>query len=94
MGFVVHKVSDDDKLRTVYRLRYKVYCEEWGFERPEDYPDGLETDIFDKRSVSTIFAILSAKMVKKEPIGPPPITAIFEPSFKTYLSISCIGSLY
>ena len=51
MGFAVHKVSDDDRLRTVYRLRYKVYCEEWGFERPEDYPDGLETDIFDKQSV-------------------------------------------
>ncbi len=51
MGFIVHKVSDDNRLRTVYRLRYKVYCEEWGFERPEEYPDGLETDIFDKQSV-------------------------------------------
>ncbi len=47
----IEKVSDDKQLQKVYRLRYKVYCEEWGFERMEDHLDGLETDIYDKNSV-------------------------------------------
>ena len=42
------KVSHNDPLLLeVFKLRYKVYCEEWGFERPEDHPDGIERDEFD-----------------------------------------------
>lgn len=37
-------------LREVYRIRYEVYCREMGFESPEDFPDGLESDAFDRRS--------------------------------------------
>ncbi len=50
MGFIVEKVSDEKGLRDVYKLRYKVYCREWGFENPDKYPDGIETDVFDKYS--------------------------------------------
>src|ERR1039457_213621 len=42
---------DDPLLNEVYRLRYKVYCEEWGFERQEDHPGGIERDEFDEHSV-------------------------------------------
>jgi len=35
------------ELEETFRLRYRVYCEERGFERPEDHPDGLEVDRFD-----------------------------------------------
>jgi N-acyl amino acid synthase of PEP-CTERM/exosortase system len=35
----------------VYRLRYKVYCEEWGFEKAEDHLGGLEFDEYDEHSV-------------------------------------------
>lgn len=49
--FTVHHVSDAEKLKEIYRLRYKVYCEEWGFERPGDHPYGIETDEFDKSAV-------------------------------------------
>ncbi|CAG1064703.1 acyl homoserine lactone synthase [uncultured bacterium] len=45
------KVSSAVELEEVYRLRYKVYCEERGFEKPEDHPDGLEIDAFDRHSV-------------------------------------------
>lgn len=46
------KVAGDSPLITdIYRLRYKVYCEEWGFERPEDHPGGIERDKFDGRAV-------------------------------------------
>lgn len=50
--FDFRKVEDDPQLMDeIYKLRYKVYCDEWGFERPEDHPDGIEIDDFDKHSV-------------------------------------------
>jgi N-acyl amino acid synthase of PEP-CTERM/exosortase system len=41
---------DDPRIDDIYRLRYKVYIEEWGFERPEDHPKGIECDAFDEYS--------------------------------------------
>jgi N-acyl amino acid synthase of PEP-CTERM/exosortase system len=35
---------------SVYRLRYQVYCLETGFVSCEEYPDGLEHDVYDKHS--------------------------------------------
>jgi N-acyl amino acid synthase of PEP-CTERM/exosortase system len=54
--FVFKSISRDDPLITeVYRLRYKVYCEEWGFEKPEDHhPGGLEYDEYDSHSVHVV----------------------------------------
>ena len=58
--FDFRKVSRDDPLmEEIYRLRYKVYCDEWGFEKPEDHPDGLEHDRFDEYSVH--FAAIDRK---------------------------------
>ena len=33
-----------------FRLRYQVYCLETGFERREDFPDGMEKDEYDSSS--------------------------------------------
>jgi len=41
----------DPRIADVYRLRYKVYIQEWGFERPEDHPLGIETDGYDMQAV-------------------------------------------
>ncbi|NMC75460.1 MAG: PEP-CTERM/exosortase system-associated acyltransferase [Geobacteraceae bacterium] len=50
--FQFRKIAHDDPLiNEVYRLRYKVYCDEWGFEKPEDHPGGLEIDEYDRHSV-------------------------------------------
>ena len=38
-------------LQHSYRLRYQVYCLERRFLRPEDYPQGTETDEFDPHSI-------------------------------------------
>lgn len=38
-------------LKMSYALRYKVYCEERGFLRGVNYPDKLESDIFDRYSL-------------------------------------------
>ena len=35
----------------IYRLRYDVYVSEFGFEKKEDHPAGLERDIYDPHSV-------------------------------------------
>lgn len=34
-----------------FRLRYEVYCREFGFERPEQHPDGRESDEYDAQSI-------------------------------------------
>jgi N-acyl amino acid synthase of PEP-CTERM/exosortase system len=43
--------NNEPLINEVYRLRYKVYCDEWRFEKPEDHPGGLEMDQFDAHSV-------------------------------------------
>ena len=54
--FEVVSVDTPEKLMQVYRLRYEVYCKEAlipGFH-PEDYPEGLEYDQYDERSVHSL----------------------------------------
>lgn len=48
--FTFQRITEKDKLDAIYRLRYKVYCDEWGFERPEDHPEGTEIDQYDQYS--------------------------------------------
>ncbi len=44
-----------DKNDTIYpelfRLRYRVYCDECGFEKPEDYPEMMERDEYDDHAI-------------------------------------------
>jgi N-acyl amino acid synthase of PEP-CTERM/exosortase system len=47
---MVPAVSDELK-KEVYKLRYQVYCVEKGFEKPDNYEDGLEIDEYDNHSV-------------------------------------------
>ena len=42
--------TNETLLRETQRLRYDVYCREFGFEREEDCPGGLETDPFDAQA--------------------------------------------
>lgn len=45
----VEKTTADceQTMAEVFRLRFKVYCEEWGFEDPNDYPNGMESNDYD-----------------------------------------------
>lgn len=53
--FSFRKISRNDLLmEEVYKLRYKVYVEEWGFEQPEDHPGGIEIDAYDPYSFHLI----------------------------------------
>ncbi len=37
-------VTSPAMMEAIHRLRYQVYVEEYGYEKPEDHPDGLEKD--------------------------------------------------
>lgn len=44
-------LADTGELRDeVYRIRYDVYCRELQYECPENFPSGLEKDVYDSRS--------------------------------------------
>ena len=45
--FVCIYADTGDGLQANFRTRYAVFCEETGFEPPDDYPDGLERDDYD-----------------------------------------------
>ncbi len=47
-----HKIqSGDSRYTDLFRLRYRVYCDECGFEDPLDHPDMMERDEYDEHSV-------------------------------------------
>lgn len=49
--FEVVKADTDALRREVYHLRYDVYCDELGLEDKNEFPDELEKDIYDARSL-------------------------------------------
>lgn len=49
------RIADTPALmRDAFHLRFQVYCREMRFECEEDFPEGLESDGFDARSVSIL----------------------------------------
>jgi len=53
--FEYQKIAHSDvRMEEIFRLRFKVYCQECGYEDACDYQSGLEHDSFD--AVSTHFA--------------------------------------
>ena len=50
--FSTRIITDPQDLQAIYRLRYRVYCEERKFLSSADYPDGTERDAYDAHSVS------------------------------------------
>jgi N-acyl amino acid synthase of PEP-CTERM/exosortase system len=53
------QANSEDLKKAIYRLRYKVYVEEFGFEKAEDHLDGYEIDKYDSNSIH--FAALNEK---------------------------------
>lgn len=45
------QVIDTEVLKDTFRMRYEVYVDEFGFERKEDHPHGLETDDYEEESI-------------------------------------------
>ena len=60
----------------IFRVRYKVYCLERGYERADDYPDGLEHDEYDPYSMHFIAYLNSSpvgtvRLILENPFGFP-----------------------
>ena len=49
--FDVGLATTGEQLEAVARMRYRVYCEEFGYEKAEEFPDGREVDEFDEYSL-------------------------------------------
>lgn len=48
--FTLDLVSTQEQLENVFRIRYRVYCEEFGYEPLEAFPSEQERDKFDDNS--------------------------------------------
>ena len=46
--------ANGEEIEAAQRVRYEVYCREFGFEKEEDCPGGLETDTYDSQSIHCI----------------------------------------
>lgn len=55
-------VESQEQLESVYRIRYRVYCEEFGYEPADAFPDGLEFDEFDATSSHCLVVHKSTRM--------------------------------
>ena len=92
--FEVLFVDDHPELqKEVHRLRYHVYCLEHSFEDPSQFPDGLEIDAYDARSLHSLLIHRPSGVIAgtvrlilpdaENPVGSLPIDRVCqEPSFK------------
>ena len=51
MSLTVGVVTDETDLAKIYRLRYKVYCQEWGFDNNINHSREIITDVYDEHAV-------------------------------------------
>jgi N-acyl amino acid synthase of PEP-CTERM/exosortase system len=83
----------------VYRLRYDVYCREFGYEPAENFPDKMEQDEYDKQALhvlvrhrSTGLAAGCTRLIQTAPVNPNrPLP--FEKACKGKLDLAYINSL-
>lgn len=52
--FSVSQAVTPEQKNDAYRIRYRVYCDEFGYENPALFPDELERDEYDERSLHCI----------------------------------------
>lgn len=49
------KIATTEAARSrAYAIRYRVYCEEFGYENPDEFPDRQEKDEYDDRSLHCV----------------------------------------
>ena len=51
MSLIVRHVQDEQQLTEIYKLRYKVFCLEWGFEKQDSHAGRMVTDVYDKNAI-------------------------------------------
>ncbi len=51
MFLTVGVVKDEKELAEIYKLRYKVYCQEWGYDNHINHSREIITDVYDEHAV-------------------------------------------
>lgn len=51
MSLMVSHAFHEEELAEIFKLRYKVYCLEWGFENPGNHSDRIIKDKYDNNSI-------------------------------------------
>jgi N-acyl-L-homoserine lactone synthetase len=51
MSVTVDVVTDEKELKEIYKLRYKVYCQEWGYDNHINHSTEIITDVYDEHAV-------------------------------------------
>ena len=51
MSLIVRQIQNEKDLVDIYKLRYKVFCLEWGFENPDNNSGRIVTDIYDRDAI-------------------------------------------
>lgn len=76
-SFRFQLATTPDLMEATQKLRYRVYSSEKGWEKPENHPNGLETDPFDRHSVHAAAlnqegaVIGTGRLVLNSPLGLP-----------------------
>lgn len=52
--FTLELATTSVQMEKIYGIRYRVYCEEFGYEPADHFPNKLETDSFDAHSVHAL----------------------------------------
>lgn len=52
--FSVHLADTRQLKEHSYRIRYRVYCDEFGYEDPNHFPDEMERDEYDQQSLHCV----------------------------------------
>lgn len=60
--FDVELATTPEQMAKVFHIRYRVYCEEFGYEEADAFPDDLETDEFDHQSIHCLITHRSSGM--------------------------------
>lgn len=82
-GNIQFRIANTPELiRATQRLRYRVYVNEYGWEKPEDHPAGIETDMYDPSSIHAAaldengVLVGTARLIMNSPLGLPIFKAI------------------
>ena len=60
--FSIELATTPEQKESVYKIRYRVYCEEFGYEPADRFPDKMEFDAYDDHSLHCLITHKSSGM--------------------------------
>ena len=60
--FSIELATTPEQIKSVYKIRYRVYCEEFGYEPEDRFPDKLEYDAYDNDALHCLITHKSSGM--------------------------------